>query len=231
MLIDSLELLKLLKFESVFLSGKMNVSSLVFENETSLHQLLSDIPSLAVSNLSKECSVKNLWALIIMSCVLFSECLDCVCMDKTNIIMLCIVGVVFPYIKWMVLRTGIWKFEILGSKPVFVLNVIAILCLCGNIFFSGMSMYYLSTGPQTSFGSQVLIISSLFFSWCSGLVMKTVLFTLGGFIHANSNIHNILWYILVIYGCFVFSFKLRYKIWFIFQLKVLLSWIFLMKVL
>lgn len=32
MLIDSLELLKLLKFKSVFLSGKMNVNSSVLEN-------------------------------------------------------------------------------------------------------------------------------------------------------------------------------------------------------
>lgn len=170
---------------------------------------------------SKECPVKSLWALIILSCILFIEYLDCVCMDKTNI-EICM----FPYIKWMVLRTRIWKFDRLGTKLVFVLNVISILCLCGNIFFSGMSMCYLSTRSQTSFGSQFLTISSLFFSWCSGLVIKTVLFMFGGFIHvghANGNIHNILWYIFVIYSCFVFSFKLRYKIWLIFQLEVLLS--------
>lgn len=141
---------------------------------------------------------------------------------------------VFPYIKWMVLKTRIWKFESLGIKLVFVLNIISILCLRGNIFFSVMSTYYLSTRSQTSLGSQFLTVSSLFFNWCSDLVIKTVLFMFGVFfhvVHANSNIHNILWYIFVIYSCFVFSFKLRYKIWFIFQLELLLCWIFLIKVL
>lgn len=126
-----------------------------------------------------------------MSRIIVIEQLDCVYKDSRNT-EICLCFYILNECYW---RQEAENFEVLELNFHLLWTLSFSLCTCGNVLFNGMNTYYFSARSQISFGSQFLAVSSLFLG--SSPVIKTVL-VFWGFIHmvhANSNIHDISWYV------------------------------------